>query len=74
MPVSLAQSLIDANAASRKFIVELDEADELVGPGDPGLAISRKVTQALIGATDKALASGDVVAMVQAAQAHGIGS
>ncbi len=74
----LAQSLLDANDKTRKFLAELEDAARAMGhknvDEDPGLRISKAVYAGLVDSTEKAIASGDVVAMVQAAQAHGIGA
>lgn len=78
-PVSpLAQSLLDANAKSKRFLVELEEGAKALGhksaDDNPGMRFSKAATLALIRGTEKALSSGDVVAMSQAAVAHGIGT
>ncbi len=74
----LAQSLLDANEKSREFLKELEETAVALGhkcaDDDPGLKVSKAVTKALILATERAVASGDVVAMVLAADAHGAGA
>ena len=69
----LAQMLLDANDESRQFIAEIDSALGMPALGDqPGLRLSRAVTETLVSTTQDALASGDVVAMIRAANAHGL--
>jgi len=69
--VNLVEALQEENRKSREFLVELDETEKLL-PG-PGLAISRAITSALIRQTEDAIASGDVLKMLAAAKAHGLG-
>jgi hypothetical protein len=69
--MNLVEALQEENRKSRQFLVELDEAEKIL-PG-PGCAISRAVTSALIRQTEDAIASGDVLQMLAAAKAHGLG-
>jgi hypothetical protein len=70
--MNLIEALQEENRKSREFLVELDETEKLL-PGDRGLAISRAITSALIRQTEDAIASGDVLQMLAAAKAHGLG-
>ena len=68
--MNLVEALQNANNRSREFIQECEDAKQLVS-NVGGLDISIAVTGALIVATEKAIASGDVSQMVKAADAHG---
>lgn len=75
--VNLIEALQDKNRKCREFIVELEEAAKLLGhesiDDDPGLKASKLINQGMIDLGERAIASGDVVAMVKAAAVHGIG-
>ncbi len=75
--MNLVEGLLAANDESRRFLVELEEKAKLLdhesAADDPGLALSKTATLALIEATDKAVSSGDVVEMVKVAELHGLG-
>jgi anthranilate/para-aminobenzoate synthase component I len=66
--MNLIEALQRENDKSRAFIAELDAL-----PGDPGLEISKAAHREMIRRAEAAIASGDVVAMVAAAQMCGIG-
>lgn len=77
--MNLVEALLaDANK-SREFIKKLDETAELMhGEGktaddDPGLALSKALTESTIKAIETAIGSGDLVEMVKLAQLLGIG-
>ncbi len=69
--MNIIEGLQQACRESREHIVELEETAKLFGhesaDDDPGLRISKALSQAMIDAAESAIASGDVVAMVQAA-------
>ncbi len=75
--MNIIEGLQQANRESRDHIAQLEETAKILGhktaDDDPGLRLSKIATQVLIDTTERAMASGDVVAMVQAAQAHGLG-
>lgn len=75
--MNLIEAMQAENAKNRAFLTELDDAARAMGmksaEDDPGLNASRMITAALIGQSEKAIASGDVVEMVTVAQAQGIG-
>lgn len=74
--MNLVEGLQRANNESREFLAQLDETEKLLGKphgSDPGLNISRQVTLSLIRATEEAIASGDVLQMLAAANLHGLG-
>jgi hypothetical protein len=76
--MNLVEALLAENRKSRAFIQQLDEtAEMMLGKGktaedDPGLRASKIITQTLVDVTEDAIASGDVVKMLEAAEAHGI--
>lgn len=70
--MNLIEALQEANEKSRAHLRELDEVEALAGPS-PGIAFSRTLTKRLIAQTEAAIASDDVLQMVAAASAHGIG-
>lgn len=76
-PQNLVSALQEANAESRAFIVHLEETAEVIAKSsiddDPGLSISKSVHQELIRRAEVAIASGDVIAIMEAAAAYGIG-
>ena len=75
--MNLIEALQRENQKSREFIANLDQTAQAIGHKDattaPGLNLSRAMHESLIRNAESAIASGDVVAMVEAAAAHGIG-
>jgi hypothetical protein len=76
--MNLIEALQAENEKSREHLRDLEETAKLLGKGsvdaDPGLRISASITRALIAQTEVAIASGDVLKMLAAAGAHGIGT
>lgn len=74
--MNLIEALQKANNESREFIRKLDECAVLMkgnlADDDPGLALSKTVTLAIIKTAEKAIASGDLIEMLRAAELHGI--
>lgn len=71
--LNLIEALQEANNKSRQFLSELDETAELLGgENNSGVALSRAVTVALIQQTEAAIASGDILRMLVAAEVHGL--
>lgn len=70
--MNLVEALQKANNESREHLRELAETEALIGPS-PGIEISRTITKNLIAQTEAAIASGDVLLMLAAAEAHGLG-
>ena len=75
--MNLIEALQQANNKSRRFIAQLDRTAKMIGAGDraeddPGLALSKAITEALIQATDRAIASGDLQLMLSMAGFHGL--
>lgn len=74
--MNLIEALQAENEKSREHLRELEGTAKLLGKGDSdlGLRISATITRTLIAQTEAAIASGDVMQMLAAAQAHGIGA
>lgn len=70
--MNLVEALLKANEEAREHLRQLDEIDATQGPS-AGIAISRSITKGLIAQTEAAIGSGDVLAMLRMATAHGIG-
>lgn len=76
--MNLIEALRDEANKAREFIARLDKMARLMGKGntadsDPGLAMSKAVTQARIDRIERVIASGDTLAMVKVAAAEGVG-
>jgi len=67
--MNLVEALQDENRKGRDFLKELESLEAL----GPGPKVSRQITHSLIDLTEKALSSGDVLEMLKAASANGIG-
>ena len=76
--MNLVQGLQEANRKSREFLDELEAAAKAMGlecaDDDPGLKLSATCTRLLIDQAEEAIGSGDVMLMLAAAKAHGLGS
>ena len=76
--MNLIEALQAENEKSREHIKQLDETAALLhGEGktaddDPGLRMSKAVSLSLIQSTEAAIASGDVIRMLEAASLHGL--
>lgn len=70
---NFVEGLLEANEKSRKFLLELDETEKLLGGNQAGIGISRAITKQLIAETERAIGSGDVLQMLAAAKMHGLG-
>ncbi len=76
--MNLIEALQADVAKSREFLVELEVTAQALGHAstddDPGLKVSKMLTEMTIAKTEEAIATNDVVAMVKIAQLLEIGA
>lgn len=70
--MNLVKALVKANNEARAFLRWLEE-HKIKGLPGAGVEPARTATKHLIAQTEVAIASGDIVLMLEAAAAHGIG-
>lgn len=72
--MNLIEALQAKNEESRDFLRELEATASAMDGPSGGLQLSAEITRGLIAKTEEAIASGDVMQMLGAAAAHGIGA